>query len=370
MKTQGGGGSNVAIVHDWLVGGGAEQVVATLHEIYPDAPIYTSYATKEWQEKLDNQVITGYLQHWPFSRLRKYLSVLRLWWFRSLDLRDYDLIISSSGNGEAKHIRTPKNAKHMCYCHSPVHFYWSKYDEYMKNPGFGVFNPLVRLGLRLLVGPLKRSDYNVAQQPDVMLANSSHIRAQIKKFYHRDSTVVFPPVDIKRFTPKKEEERQGFVIVGRQVPYKRVDLAIKACNKLNLPLTVIGRGPEHHSLREIAGNSIKFISDASDHDVVAALQSSKGFIFCSEEDFGIAPVEALAAGCPVIAYAKGGALDYIQPGINGELFEKQTVSSLIEHIKIFNKRTYSQADVMETAKKFSKESFKKNVSKTAADMLN
>lgn len=358
----------VAIVHDWLVGGGAEQVIATLHEMYPDAPIYTSYATKEWRQRLDNKVVTGYLQHWPFSRFRKFLPVLRLWWFRSLNLTKFDVVVSSSGNGEAKHVRVPKGAKHINYCHSPVHFYWAKYDEYLKNPGFGALNPLARVGLRLLVNPLRKADYKAAQKPDAIIANSTHIQSQIKKYYGRESTVVFPPVDTERFKPGETEKREGFVIVARQVPYKRVDLAIKACNKLELSLRVIGRGPDHQALNAIAGHTIQFKTNASDQEVVDTLRSSRGFIFPSEEDFGIAPVEALAAGCPVIAYAKGGALDFIKPGKNGEFFNEQTVGSLIKTLDIFDKKAYKQSDVVKTSQVFSKESFKEALTKVVSSL--
>ncbi|HSX31895.1 MAG TPA: glycosyltransferase, partial [Candidatus Saccharimonadales bacterium] len=201
---------NVAIVHDWLVGGGAERVVQELHKMYPDAPIYTSYATDEWKQRLDGKVVTGYLQHWPFSKLRKYLTVLRIWWFGSLDLSAYDLVISSTGNGEAKGIRVP-NGTHVCYCHSPTHFYWRHYNQYLKNPGFGLFNPLVRVSLRLLVGPLRKWDLRASKRPDYFVANSTHIQKDIQTYYGRDSVVVHPPVDISRFTPAPAKDRKGFI---------------------------------------------------------------------------------------------------------------------------------------------------------------
>src|SRR3982750_2655078 len=124
----------VAIVHDWLYGGGAERVIYELHKMYPDAPIYTSYCSPEWRQKLDGKVVTGFLQHWPFSRLRKFLPVLRIWWFTRLDFTGYDLVISSSGNGEAKGVRVPKDTMHICYCHTPTHFYWRNYQQYLARP--------------------------------------------------------------------------------------------------------------------------------------------------------------------------------------------------------------------------------------------
>jgi glycosyltransferase involved in cell wall biosynthesis len=188
----------VAIVHDWLYGGGAERVIYELHQLYPEAPIYTSYCSREWRDKLDNVVVTGWLQHWPFNRLRKFIPFLRIWWFTHLDLSAYDLVISSSG-AEAKGIKVPKSTLHINYCHAPTHYYWSRYDEYMSRPGFGIFDPLARLGLKLLVSPLRKWDFKAAQRPDYMIANSSHIQAEITKYYNRDSTVIFPPVNIERF---------------------------------------------------------------------------------------------------------------------------------------------------------------------------
>ena len=144
----------VAIVHDWLVGGGAEKVVEQLHVMFPDAPIYTSYCTDEWRDRLDNKVVTGWLQH--FGKLRKFMALGRIWWFEHLDLSEYDLVISSSGNGEAFAVKTRPDTLHVNYCHSPTHYYWRHYDTYIARPGFGVFDPLARLELRLIVGPLRK----------------------------------------------------------------------------------------------------------------------------------------------------------------------------------------------------------------------
>ena len=210
----------VAIVHDWLIGGGAERVVYELHKLYPDAPIYTSYCTDKWRKEMGGKVVTGFLQHWPFSKLRKFIPVLRIWWFTHLDLSGYDLVVSSSG-AEAKGIKVPKGTVHINYCHAPTHYYWSRYDEYLKHPGFGIFDPLARLGLKLLVGPLRRWDYKAAQRPDFMVANSSHIKNEIKKYYGRDSEVINPPVLIERFEKSKPGKRQGFLAGGRLTPYKR-----------------------------------------------------------------------------------------------------------------------------------------------------
>lgn len=348
-----------AIVHDWLYGGGAEKVVLELHKIFPDAPIYTSYCTDEWRQKLDNKVITGYLQHWPFSKLRKFLPVLRQRWFSKLDLEGFDLIISSSGNGEAKFVRSPKGARHICYCHTPTHFYWRHYDEYLANPSF---RPkwLVRLGLKLLVGPLRKRDYEAARKVDYFIANSTHIQKDIKQFYGRDSAVIHPPVDTERFSRTTSSVRKGFVTVGRLVPFKKVDIIIQACNQLKLPLTVVGRGPDYQRLKSLAGPTVKFDTNAGDDDIVRYMASAEAFLFAAEEDFGITPVEAMAAGTPVIAYKAGGALDYVIEGETGLFFEEQTTDSLIATLKLFQSKKFIRQKINKHAKLFSTDRFRQS----------
>lgn len=350
----------VAIVHDWLYGGGAEAVVYELHKMFPEAPIYTSYSTKEWREKLDDKVVTGYLQHWPFSKLRKFLPVLRQHWFRKLDLNAYDLIISSSGNGEAKFVTKRPGAKHICYCHTPPHFYWRKYEEYLKHPSF---RPkwLVRLGLRLLVKPLRKRDYAAAQKVDHFIANSTHIQNDIRTFYDRSSVVIHPPVDVEKFSKVKkhsDSKQQLFIVWGRHVPYKRFDLAIQACNKLKVPLTIIGQGPETENLKRLAGPTITFNGFLSHDELIAEASKASAFLFPGEEDFGIAPVEALALGLPVIAYKSGGALDYIEDGKTGLFFTLQTVESFTNAIQDFEKRKFKAADIRAATEKFSTLSFR------------
>ncbi len=361
----------IAIVHDWLYGGGAEKVVEALHELYPYAPIYTSYCSDEWRTRLDNKVVTGYLQRWPFSKLRKFLPLLRIRWFQGLDLSNFDVVISSTGNGEAKHIRTKPGTIHICYTHTPVHFYWRHYNEYIKRPGF---KPvwLARLGLKLLVRPLRRLDYEAAQKVDVFIANSTHIQLDIKAYYNRDSVVVHPPVDIDKFNSiksPKTQKRHGFVIWGRHVPMKRIDIAIEACSRLKLPLTVIGQGPDTLRLKSLASPIITFAGRLSDDELVQYAHASEAFLFPSFEDFGIAPVEAMAAGLPVIALNAGGALDYVQPGKTGELFDAQTPESLMKTLKSFNPGKYNSRDIKQTAQQFSKANFQKSLQKVLSITL-
>jgi glycosyltransferase involved in cell wall biosynthesis len=353
----------VAIVHDWLYGGGAERVVYELHRLYPDAPIYTSYCSDAWRAKLDGKVVTGFLQRWPFSRLRRLLPVLRIWWFTRLDLTGYDLVISSSGNGEAKGVRVPEGTLHICYCHTPTHFYWRNYEQYLARPGFGVFDPLARFGLKLLVGPLRRWDLKASKRPNYYIANSTHIQADIKQFYDRDSVVIQPPIDVARFEAAAiaNTPREGFVTAGRQVTYKRFDIIIEACTRLNVPLKVIGRGPDHDRLVRLAGPSVTFLTDVTDEQMPVQLASARAFLFASFEDFGITPIEAMAAGTPVIAYRAGGALDYVEPRITGVFFQEQTVESLMAAIQDFQPEQFNTETVRKKAATFSPEIFREKV---------
>jgi glycosyltransferase involved in cell wall biosynthesis len=412
----------VAIVCDWLIDiGGAERVVLELHKLFPDAPIYTSqYDPKklDWFKSAD--VRTGYLQKLP-KVLKKFLPLLRARWFSRLDLSEYDLVISSSG-AEAKFIRTtPKKSRfsklfsaqgesenrkgnvqestltathssqhsggdestgsvassageqasavqkcvHVSYIHAPTHYYWSRYNQYLKEPGFGYFDWLARLGLKLLAGPMRKQDFSAAQKPDYLIANSAHTANEIKKYYKREATVIHPPVDIERFKPyiADSKNRHGYVITGRQTPYKKISLAVAPCTKLSVPLVVIGNGPDHKKLKKVAGTSITFVTTATDEDVAKYVGSSKAFIFPGTDDFGIAPVEALAAGTPVIAFKAGGALDYVIDGKNGRFFDKPTVDSLCKAIQKFEKEKYSPEEIKSTSKEFGIDHFHKKMLK-------
>lgn len=364
----------VAIVCDWLTSiGGAERVVLALHELFPKAPIYTSqYDPNQVDWFKDATVKTTWLQGLPKqSTIRKLLPVLRRQAFESLDLSSYDIVISSSG-AEAKAVKKLKpSALHITYCHSPTHYYWARYDDYLKEPGFGMLNPLARNGLRILGGPMRKWDYKVAQRPDVLIANSVHIQHKIKEYYDRDSTVIHPPVDTLRFSisdiQSSTKPRSGLVISGRQVPYKRIDMAVQAAIKLNLPLTVIGSGPMHEQLLTLAHNhqNVSFLTNVTDAQIPKLLASAQLYIFPGVEDFGIAPVEALAAGTPVIAYNEGGALDYVTD-TTGILFTPQTVEALAAAIQVGLTTKWDHTKISKSAQAFSKETFKQNF----IDLLN
>jgi glycosyltransferase involved in cell wall biosynthesis len=352
----------VAIVHDWLYGGGAELVVEQLHKLFPDAPIYASFCTDEWRQRLDNKVVTGFLQRQPFRKFYKYLGFLRIWYYTHLDLRGYDLVISSSG-AEAKGITVPDGTVHINYCHAPTHYYWSRYDEYMQHPGMGAFDPLARIGLRLLVGPLRKWDYQAAQRPHHIIANSTHIQAEIKKYYGRDSIVIHPPVLFERFQKLENQNlpRQGFLISGRQTPYKRFDIAIQACTDLNLPLTVIGTGPDAERLQKLAGPTVKFMGRLSDEELEREFSQAQALIFPGIDDFGITAIEAMAAGTPVLAYKAGGALDYTTPGVTGEFIEEQTVDSLKAALQSFDPQKYDTQTIRSSVNKFSDTNFRQKM---------
>lgn len=353
----------VAIVHDWIYAhGGAELVVEQLHKLFPDAPIYTSYCAPEWRDRLDNKVVTGWLQHWPFSKLRKSIPFLRIIWFTNLRLKDFDLVISSSG-AEAKGIKVPEGTLHVNYCHAPTHYYWSRYDEYMKHPGFGVFDWLARLGLRLLVGPLRRWDLKAAQRPDYLIANSTHIQQEIEKYYGRDSMVIFPPVHFERFQKPENlaKKRAGFLVSGRQTPYKRFDVAVLAANIAQVPLTVIGDGPDNRRLQAMAGPTVTFLGRVSDEVLEHEFGRAEALIFPGLDDFGITPVEAMAAGTPVIAYKAGGAFDYIQPNVTGQFFDKQSPETLALLLQKFDPTLYNHANISKFAQKFSAATFRENI---------
>ena len=389
----------VALVMDWLTNvGGAEQVLLSIHKLYPDAPIYTSqYNPKGIDWFKDADVRTGWMKIFP-SRLRRFLPVFRRLYFKHLDLSEYDLIISVTG-AEAKGIKKG-NATHLCYCHVPTQYYWQMYDQYVKNPGFGILSPLVRLAFKLLVKPLRKADYKAAQQPDQFITISTYAAEQIKKYYGRESVVIPPPVAVEDFSPSNDHRRSRtertlmfdteatpggrsqtygsdeavaegifetppLVTTARQVTWKRLDLAIQACLQTGQPLKIVGEGPEHKNLQKLAAGSelIKFYPVTDRTGIKRQLASSRGYIFPSMEPFGIAPVEALAAGIPVIAYQEGGSRDFIQDGVNGIFFQEQTVASLAQAIKKFNQTKFNPAKVSKSADQFSEQNFQSQMRK-------
>ena len=353
----------VAIVCDWLTGiGGAERVVYELHNIYPDAPIYTSQfdsKSLDWFEGAD--IRTTWLQKLPKS-LKKFLPILRAYAFSRLDLSEYDLVISSSG-AEAKGVKTGPNTIHICYCHSPTHYYWVRHGEYLDKPGFPFgLNWIAKASLKLFIGPLKRWDKRAAKKPDYIIANSNYTKDNIKKYYKRDSDVIFPPVETDRFRYKSSDElRHGFVVAGRQTPYKRFDLAIEAANEMKVPLVVIGDGPDHKRLEKLADRNVTFLTKVNDQEMVNHFQSAIAFIMPNMDDFGIVAVEALSSGTPVVAYNKGGSQDYIELNKTGVFFERQTKKSLVNALEKATAKSWDYNYISLSADKFSAAEFRKNI---------
>lgn len=376
--------SRVALVCDWLTTpGGAEKVLLELHRLYPDAPIYTSqYRPKRLDWFQTATVKTSWLNLFP-ACLRKFLGPLRQLYFSHLDLTRYDLVISVTG-AEAKSVKTRKkprhrphgsthtSAYHICYCHVPTQYYWQMYDQYLAHPGFGFLDPLVRFLIKLLIKPLRHADFRAAQRPDQFVTISHYAAEQIEQYYHRSSVVISPPVAVGQFSqthrrPKLSTEFSTgyYVIACRQVTWKRVDLAIQACKELQKPLLVIGDGAEHRHLVQLAGDSpfIKFIPWLSATELSAYLEFATGYLFPSLEPFGIAAVEALAAGCPVIAYAEGGSRDFISPGKNGLLFSEPTVDSLRAAILDFEQHKFDRQAVRASAEPFRLQNFQAKIRK-------
>lgn len=326
----------VAIVSDWLTNqGGSERVIEALSSAFPNAPIYTSVFNPSALPQFANKkVITSSLQHWPMAKRKHQLfPTMRAHAFESFDFSEFDVVISAT-SAEAKGVITKPETLHIGYIYTPVRYYWSEHTRYLKHPGFGILNPLIKRVAPGQISKMRLWDFAAAQRPDIMLGISTSVVERINKYYRRPAHVLFPPVNLANF-PINGGARTGYIVLSRLIPYKRVDLAVKVAKKLDLDLTVIGRGSELKKLQKMAGASTKFITNASDEQVAELLGKAKGFLFPGEEDFGITKLEAMAAGTPVIAYRGGGALDTISDGVTGIYFDEQTVESLATAIKKF-----------------------------------
>ena len=352
----------VAIVASWISGvGGAEVVLHQLHKALPDAPIYTSTYEPGGSGLFKSATIkTSWMQKLPkIIRKHQLLTIPRQWYFGRLKLNNYDIVISA-GSTEEKAVRAPDGV-HINMCYTPSLQYWVKPEEYLNKEGSGGLNPVWRLGLKLLMPHVKRWDLVASKRPDKMYAISTAVQARIKKFYGRDSDLLYPPVDVDRFTNNGVQARKGFIIFGRQVQHKRIDLAVAACNEIQAQLTIIGNGPEHDRLKHMAGPTINFKTNVSNEDMVKFISRAEAFIFPNEEDFGIVAVEAQAAGIPVIAYRAGGALDTVIEGVTGEFFDEQTSGALAAKLKDFNYKIYNTRAITENAQRFSAQNFQDEI---------
>lgn len=363
----------IAIVCDFLTTmGGAENVVLAMHETFPEAPIYTAiYNGDNVPAFRQLDVRASRLQKLP-KKLRRYhklFPTMASKAMKKLDLSGFDIILTSSYL-HANHLTKRPGQKIISYCHTPARYYWSHYDLYRKDPGYGKLNFLIRPLMPLLIPTQKRRDYAAAQNVDVFIANSTETQRRIKSYYDRPSTIIHPPVDTKRFTPQRTRG-DYYVTLGRQLPNKRFDLAVAACTQLSLPLKVYGSGPLHDKLVAAAGPTVEFYADrfgdASDAAVEKALNSAKGFLFPSDEDFGIVAVEALAAGAPVIGYKNGGVLDIVEDGISGVLFDQQTADDVTQAIQTAETMRFLPATLQRKAKRFDKSLFLTKLRKIVSD---
>jgi glycosyltransferase involved in cell wall biosynthesis len=350
----------VALIHDWLNQiGGAENVLESLVRMFAGAPVYTSmYAAeimppqyREWD------IRTTFMQRLPgvTTHHQAYMPVYPVA-FSRVNLIGHDLILSNK-SGFCHGVSCPAGATHVCYCLAPTRFLW-QYETYRAREQFSRGMDLL---LRPIVGVLRRWDYAAAQRVHRFIAISSEIRERIRRFYHRESTIVYPPVNIRRFGTGTGPLGDYFLAGGRLVPYKRVDLVVQACTQLGLKLVVYGDGRDRSALQQMAGPTVTFVGRVSWDDLVQLYQGARAFVFPGLEDFGIAPVEAQAAARPVIAFAGGGALDTVIPGRTGELFAEQSVESLASTLASFDAACYDPADCRANAERFSTERFEREL---------
>ena len=347
----------VAIVHEWLtIYGGSERVTEIFHEIFPDAPIYCLvYNEKTMPERFKNYDIRPtFIQNMPFAKkhYKAYLPIMPRA-YEELDLTEYDLVISSS-SACAKGVITRSDALHICYCHTPTRYLWEFYYEYVHNMG-----KIKKTIISMFIHRLRMWDRLAADRVDNFIANSNYIAGRIKKYYRRDSKVIYPPVNTHLYNLSSKDE-DYYLIVSRLVVYKKIDIAVKAFNKLGYRLIIIGDGPERKELERQASKNIKFLGRLTDEEIRDYYSKCKAFIFPGEEDFGITPVECQASGRPVIAYGRGGALDTVIDKKTGILFFEQTVEELINAVNKFEEHgvEYTKEQIKEHSNLFSVERFK------------
>ncbi|MEA3344901.1 MAG: glycosyltransferase [Chloroflexota bacterium] len=349
----------VALVHDWLnQRGGAENVLEVLVEMFPQAPIYTSMYWPQAMPPFYRQwdIRTSWLDRLPLIKAhhQPFLPFYPLA-FQGFDLSDYDLVLSNK-SGFCHGVRTSPSAVHICYCLTPTRYLWN-FENYIAREGLGY---IARLLVPPLLGPLRSWDLAAVQRVTAFAAISHEVQERISTFYHRDSTVIHPPVDTGRFQIADEQE-DYFLIVSRLVPYKRIGLAVEACTKLGLPLVVLGEGRDRDRLEALAGPTVRFLGWASDVERARYMSRCRAFLFPGREDFGIAPVEAQAAGRPVIAYAAGGALDTIIEGETGTFFHQPTREALAEALLQFDEEDYDPKTIRRNAERFDTAVFKRKL---------
>jgi glycosyltransferase involved in cell wall biosynthesis/GT2 family glycosyltransferase len=349
----------VAIVHDYLTQyGGAERVLEMLLEIYPGADLYT-LVRQRGDDLLENHlnmatVKTSLLQNLPGStwgQFREYLGFMPLA-VEDFDLSGYDIVISSS-SAWVKGVITDPRTMHVCYLHSPMRFVWDWYHQTLKEYCWPV-----RSVLKLMLSNIRRWDVISAQRPDVIIANSREVQKRIRKYYRRDSKVLYPAVDTEAFVPQNEGGHSAYyLVVSRLKPYKMIDIAIRAFNAIGQPLVVVGDGSEMRRLKKMAQDNIIFAGKVSDSELIEYYQNCRALIFPTLEDFGLTPVEAQCCGKPVIAFGKGGAVETVVEGKTGVFFYDQTVEALVDAISRFEKMKFNRHEIRKHAVCFGKKRF-------------
>jgi len=370
-------GMRLALVHDWLNQmGGAENVLEELVDLFPGAPLYTSmYDPAKMPDAYRNwDIRTTFMQHLPgySDHHQAYLPVYPLA-FANTDLSGYDLVLSNK-SGFCHGVRTRKGSRsavhkavHVCYCLTPTRFLWL-YEQYREREQIG---GLVNAALQPALTLLRRWDWAAAQRVDHFIAISTAVQERIRDIYGRESVVIHPPVDTERYTPDPSiAVGDYYLIVSRLIPYKRIDLAVEAFRHLpQEKLVVVGDGRDRTALQAAAGPNVTFLGRQSQAELLERMRGCKAFLFPGLEDFGIAPVEALAAGRPVIAYAGGGALDTVVPGVTGEHFGEQSVESLLAVLAKFDPSAYDSVACRQQAERFGRDVFRGRLLKYLASCI-
>jgi glycosyltransferase involved in cell wall biosynthesis len=347
----------VAVVHEWLtIPGGSEQVVLELLEMFPRAELFTSiYDPSPWPAQMtERPVHASFLNRVP-GATRHYPKLLPLMnnAFRSFDLSGFDLVLSSN-HACAKNVRTLPAALHVCYCHTPMRYAWE--EDFLEGEEVG---RAMRLVLPPLLARLRRQDLAAAAGPDVFVANSAHVAERIERFYGRSAEVVHPPVDVDHYLGLRRDPSDYYLAFGRVVPYKRVDLAVAACERLGRALKVAGDGRALEAVRaQAGGGGTEFLGKVSEAQRDRLLGGARALLFPGEEDFGIVPVEAQAAGLPVIAYGVGGAVETVLDGMTGVLYGERSAFALASGIERFERLALDEGAVRENARRFGRERFR------------
>lgn len=353
---------NLAIIADWLpVYAGAEHVIAAMHDIWPDAPIFTPIANRSKIGPLASADIrTGPLQKWyALTGNHQWMLPWMPRAIENIDLRGFDIIISSS-HAISKGIIPPSTARHLCYCHTPMRYAWEMEDEYLDD-----FNvpKILRRAIKEKLKQIRKWDLTTAARVDQFIANSSTVQERIKRIYNRDSIVIHPPVAEHFFQTDNRQPTTDpyYLTVGRHVPYKRTDLLIQAANAMKIPLKVGGSGKDFERLKAMAGPTVEMLGFVPDENLPKLYANAKAFLFAPFEDAGVVPLEAQACGTPVVAFGKGGVLDTVIDGETGVYFSEQTVDAVTDAIQRFEKMTFDTEVIREHAKKFSAERFREKM---------